>query len=124
MSQQALTPVHMKLSMKGIKGSKKRTLNGQNRFCQVFTFKFIYFLIGGGPLALKTRGVFLYAHFKLTWFAVFHPHSGSGVENGSRHEGLLEKHVLNILRNSDCQLDMEKKQENSKDQTQDASKAQ
>ena len=55
MSQQAWTPIHMKLSTKGIKGSKERTPNGQNRFCQVYTFKFIYFLIGGDSLALRTQ---------------------------------------------------------------------
>lgn len=76
----------MRLSTKGIKGSKRRTLSGQNRFCQVYTFEFIYFLIGGGPLALHP----FQAHL-VCWFPAS---GGAEAENCSRHEGLLEKHVL------------------------------
>lgn len=47
----------------------------------------------------------------------------SEAENYSGHEGLLENHVLNVLRSSDWQHNMEKEQENSKDQTQDPPKA-
>lgn len=56
----------------------------------------------GGHLVLtQSPRTLSLTYFTPTWFAGFQAHGRSESENYSRHKGLLEKHILNVLRSSD-----------------------